>query len=221
MSAPPNILYWTWSQESKGIKTFRAACLSPEVFCFQKFKATKALNQISEKLQSGEPPTVAFGAKASVIPLDTIERITRSDANKETIVCYHTADGEQCLRVHAPDGTRYVELFEALRKQLAPGVEPIATPLPVSQAIRVPVFSGIFCLLLGGLLVALAFMAEPDYDAMGRKAGQKEMLNDALLAVGPTGAIVILAVVLAGFAGWAFWRAKYPPTAATIHVNQA
>ncbi|HUT93253.1 MAG TPA: hypothetical protein VMY37_27560 [Thermoguttaceae bacterium] len=140
------------------------------------------------------------------LPRARLARVTYAkDLNQLTII----DDAGRKQRI--PDGNvgEQGQVFEAIGRHL--GGTPGEEDADAWSVMQVPLFALAVVGVIGGLLIYVAAISDPSYEASGRRSGMKQLINWLGYTVGPTWmSILVGAVALAIFAFMVFLLVKRP-----------
>lgn len=124
------------------------------------------------------------------LPRELLARVTYSkDLNQLTVI---DNTGKKQQIAYGKDGEQ-AQVFEAVHQHL--GGTPSEEDADAWSVMKVPLFALGVVAVIGGFLIYLASVSDPNYEATGRRSGMKQLINWLGDTIGPTWMSIIVGAV--------------------------
>ena len=202
---------WPLPGESKTI--FLVITNNASYFC--KVKNDDLENTIHEITQD-ESALVQLAEKGNSFPHDKTKKIRGNEKDFSITLTYKTGlvgTKEDTHDFSATDLETFSGIMNSYQEKLSDNTSFKREELSPAKAILSPVITAI---VIGGLTFFFASGDHSNYEATGRRKALKELFNNALLWLGPTGIYAVGGVIVLGCIIWAVTRFKNPPIFVTV-----
>lgn len=213
-AGPPRYPIWNWMVNlSESIRIYRTVCLTDNALFVKPEDERPSKPPTDLSRLAYEHPDAVFQRDYNRIPLDAIQRlrfhtkyawldVVCVDGSVETIRDFETRKTEQ--------------IFDTLRKRLAPGVPIVNEPVRVEREIVMAIAFFLPIALVAGLLMSASLPSAEGRAQMGR-SHFGVMMVESLGATTTT--LLCTATILAGLAFIAY-KVFYPRTVPTVIVRR-
>lgn len=171
----------------------------------------KNIKQVQRQLDLSNP--IMLGQERIVIPLDRIIMVSTNEHTKYLTIRYKKEKLPSLQSVHFASQTDRNEFFTVLQEKLQPKFERTTKEINPLLAMIMPIGAATVVIWFTYLLygAALEARARGGITVMGRFQAIKLIIAKLIIVIGPTGVVILGAILIALVLVWTFKRMKKPP----------